>query len=710
MSLFNRQRQPDPQELLNTILAFIQAENWPDSRRVVEQHPELLTGVADGLLAQLADAHEDDGARRTVEEHRALLLRCREVGIEAAFAELVGATGVPAPPGLQHILTELSRPARISDMPHRAHLCQQALGMVERAAHPELWAALQVELANSLAQNPRGHRAENVEQALEVMTREAMPDGHRRTQRNLANLCFENRRWFKAVVAFRGALEIGGLLYRAAATPEARRAELGEIRDLPSRLAFALVRTATGANDAPLQEAALTLEQNRARWLSEALALHSQKPPHVPESAWQAFAAIRERVQHLLAEARLPETTPGKRDFLTLSEELSAAYATLDEAVAEIRRHDDTFMPAPTFDQIQDAISGVGAKALVYFAAAPAGTVALIVTEDGVRSLWCNLTEDGLRERIQGPADDPELGGYLGAYIRWLQNPRDPAARAAWFAALDETTRWLWDALMGQLVEALEARDYRQRRAVLIPTGWLAFLPLHAARSPYTYALDRIAFSYAPSARALVHARQAASTAPGERLFAVDNPDGSLRHSTQEVDSVARHFSQPWLARRDHATRNTALHALPQCDVYHFSCHGNNNWNAPLESALWMYGNLEPVPLTVRDLLGATGAQARLAFLSACETGLVGADLPDEVVGLAAGFLQAGAAGVVSTLWAVNETSTGLLAARFYEHWKGDGMEPPEALAAAQRWLRDEAGGGDWSDPYYWAGFTLTGV
>jgi len=57
MSFFNRQRQLDPQELLNTVLAFIQAENWPDSRRVVEQHPELLTGEADGLLAQLAGAH-----------------------------------------------------------------------------------------------------------------------------------------------------------------------------------------------------------------------------------------------------------------------------------------------------------------------------------------------------------------------------------------------------------------------------------------------------------------------------------------------------------------------------------------------------------------------------------------------------------------------------------------------------------------------------
>jgi len=163
--------------------------------------------------------------------------------------------------------------------------------------------------------------------------------------------------------------------------------------------------------------------------------------------------------------------------------------------------------------------------------------------------------------------------------------------------------------------------------------------------------------------------------------------------------------------RGDRATHVTALRALPQCDVYHFACHGSNDWNAPLESALWMYGHPKPLPLTVRDLLEQEeGTQARLAFLSACETGLVGAALPDEVVGLAAGFLQAGAAGVVSTLWAVNDKSTYLLAKRFYAHWKGDGMEPADALAAAQRWLRDEADGGDWAHLYHWAGFTLTGV
>ena len=88
---------------------------------------------------------------------------------------------------LQSILQELARPMGILDMQRRVQLCQQALTMADRADQPQLWAGLQVELANSLAQNHQGEGAENFEraikhyqQALEVMTRMAMPSRGRR--------------------------------------------------------------------------------------------------------------------------------------------------------------------------------------------------------------------------------------------------------------------------------------------------------------------------------------------------------------------------------------------------------------------------------------------------------------------------------------------------------------------------------------------------
>ena len=45
-------------------------------------------------------------------------------------------------------------------------LCERALMMIAREANPELWATLQIELAKSLGQNPRGDRARNLEWAI----------------------------------------------------------------------------------------------------------------------------------------------------------------------------------------------------------------------------------------------------------------------------------------------------------------------------------------------------------------------------------------------------------------------------------------------------------------------------------------------------------------------------------------------------------------
>ncbi|MCB0129778.1 MAG: hypothetical protein KDD78_02980, partial [Caldilineaceae bacterium] len=63
---------------------------------------------------------------------------------------------------LQAILGELSQPARRTDMPRRIELCRRALSLVNRGQQSSLWAALQGELGNSLAQSLRGERAENL--------------------------------------------------------------------------------------------------------------------------------------------------------------------------------------------------------------------------------------------------------------------------------------------------------------------------------------------------------------------------------------------------------------------------------------------------------------------------------------------------------------------------------------------------------------------
>ncbi|MFQ5614455.1 MAG: CHAT domain-containing protein, partial [Anaerolineae bacterium] len=325
---------------------------------------------------------------------------------------------------------------------------------------------------------------------------------------------------------------------------------------------------------------------------------------------------------------------------------------------------------------------------LVYLLATAAGGLALVVHAAGVEAVWLDdFNEAHLRELLVGPAGGPGLGGWFGAYAAWHDNYQ------AWLDTLAKVTGQLWPALMGPVVDCLT--ELGASEAVLIPAGLLALLPLHAAWTVQNgrrqYALDRVAFSYAPSARALTHARRLAAASPGESLLAVDEPQpvtggGPLPNSEAEVAAIAALFDAPQVVRGQQATRQALLAALPQAQVVHFSCHGATNWAAPLHSGLLMAGD---EMLTVQDTLGLHLAGARLATLSACETGLIGADLPDEVVALPAAFVQAGFAGVVASLWSVAEISTAMLMERFYRLWRHDGLSPALALREAQRWLRD---------------------
>ncbi|MFW5735166.1 MAG: CHAT domain-containing protein, partial [Oceanidesulfovibrio sp.] len=537
-------------------------------------------------------------------------------------------------------------------------------------------------------------------QALEVYTRQAFPADHRRTQRNLANLYFGEGRWAEAVAAFQGALAAGDLLYMAAATPEARRAELREVRDLPADLSYALAQTATDGERASLQEAVLALEQNRARWLGEAFALRSERPPGVPDEAWRRFIAAGEQIRDLQAEARLPEDTPGKRVYIAISQKLSSAHAALEEAVDEVRRHAPDFMPISTFADVQVAAK---VSPLVYIAATSAGGLALIVRDDEITPVWLDaLTDEALNKRVRGLTGDEWreifaqwgkgdvtlqgidkiFGGYLSTYRVWRFDRRNDVARAAWFAALEKTIAWLRETVMRPLRESLPEGA---ALVTLIPTGDLALLPLHAAPS-LPGEKRRPVFTYAPNARALAAAREtAAQISPPYSLLAVDNPDGSLRFSDEEVAAALDAFDQTHHLANVRATASAVQAGLPQHSVWHFSTHGRAGWEQPLDGELLVADGT----ITLRDLLQLQGTRARLAVLSACETGVPGTELPDEVIGLPTGLLQAGVAGVVGSLWAVNDLSTALLMMRFYQAWRVEGQAPPDALHTAQTWLRE---------------------
>lgn len=618
---------------------------------------------------------------------------------------------------------------------------EEVVTLFPREAGPTVWATAARGVAKAYQSRISGNREGNVQHALKgfydalgVYELKSWPREHLKTQLDLAMLLFKERRWKEAAESFRAALAAHSLLYGAAATPEARQAELREVRRVSEHLAYAL------AKGGDLVEAVVVLERGRARGLVEALELDEAPLDRLLAPDRDAFDKTRTWIHLLQTEARLPEDTPAKRSFIVLSEELHAAYADLEKLIADIRERFPQFLPETNLTDIQAAASSAP---FVYALTTEVGGLAIVIPPNSdakIAPVWLpEFTERSLMEH---------LVAYFGAHSAWSVVPADESKREAWFLALDSTAQWLWQVAMGPIVEALASFP----RAVLIPTGFLSLLPLHASwkedKSKPTgrhYALDSLAFSYAPSAKSLLAVREVASSTVPNEVLAIEEPrpvwGGPLPSSEDEVMVVTSSFADHHVLRHEQATREAVLAALPKYSVLHFACHGSADFRQPLNSGMAM-ANYQS--LTLRNFLDLHLPQARLAVLSACETGLPGTELPDEVLSLPAGPLQAGVAGIAASLWSVADISTMMLMARFYDLWRKGVREPVEALREAQQWLTSTAAEmklADWYEqkyevsrrsdpdafawmtyyraspqvrpfehPYFWGGFFFTGV
>jgi CHAT domain-containing protein/Tfp pilus assembly protein PilF len=159
------------------------------------------------------------------------------------------------------------------------------------------------------------------------------------------------------------------------------------------------------------------------------------------------------------------------------------------------------------------------------------------------------------------------------------------------------------------------------------------------------------------------------------------------------------------------ADRATATgEELSQYRYVHFATHGLLDSERPGLSALALslvdeQGKPQDGFLRAHEIYNLN-LPAELVTLSACQTGL-GKEIKGEgLVGLTRGFMYAGAARVVVSLWNVNDEATSELMAKFYQRIFKEGERPAAALRSAQveMWRSSQ-----WRAPYFWAAFVLQG-
>lgn len=184
-----------------------------------------------------------------------------------------------------------------------------------------------------------------------------------------------------------------------------------------------------------------------------------------------------------------------------------------------------------------------------------------------------------------------------------------------------------------------------------------------------------------------------------------------LTFSEREAEVIAGLVPQGEVFKGYDASRATVTSGkLAGYRMLHFATHGLIDSRRPELSSLVLSlfnerGEPQNGLLRLHDIYNLK-LQADLVVLSACQTAL-GQEIRGEgLVGLTRGFMYAGAARVVASLWSVDDRATSVLMQRFYRHMISGGMSPAAALRQAQSEMSREA---RWQDPYYWAAFSLQG-
>ena len=300
-----------------------------------------------------------------------------------------------------------------------------------------------------------------------------------------------------------------------------------------------------------------------------------------------------------------------------------------------------------------------------------------------------------------------------------------------------EYLSWLWRSCVEKILDKVRTISDPAGRDPLriwwVGSGLAASMPFHAAgihsMNATENAYSRTVSSYAPSIKALAHAREQAkeeirtrgslliATMPTTPAQENEKPPCSLLGVSEEKDKVlelskghlpAEHVEQPSVGQ--------VIEELQHCSVAHFACHGSTDHIDPSKSRLILQkreeATLKQDWLTVGRISELNLSYARIAYLSACSTAQNRATrLSDEVIHVVSGFQVAGFPHVVGCLWpsidrVCVEVADGFYSALFRQ---GESLWEKGEMALALREAVMSVRAEDMEMPLNWAQFVHYG-
>ncbi|MEH2020171.1 CHAT domain-containing protein, partial [Nostoc sp.] len=633
-----------------------------------------------------------------------------------------------------------------------------ALTVRTREALPIDWAATQNNLANAYRDRIKGDRADNIEQAiaaytaaLTVRTREALPIDWAETlwMRGIAHQ--DTNKFDLAYNDFESAIvTVESLREEIVSGEESKRKQAEHFNQVYSRM----VEVCWQLNK--ITEAIEYVERSKTRNLVEQILERDSKTIFPPE----VFTQL-EKYRDEIAVGQYQIQNGKAENPKVLAQHLQQLRNQRNEL-------QNQYLPVGygfKFDSFQGSLDGH--TAIIEWYILNDKILAFIVTKQGELSVWQSQPED---RQALGNWRNEYLQNYYGQKDQWLNNLGEALKELASILHIDEILTQIpkhCDKLIlipHQFLHlfplhAIPINQKSENSSCLLDlfAGGVSYAPscqllqqvqqrqrpnfqsLFAIQNPtedlnYTDLEVQVIQSYFNTSNVL---KKTAAT-----LTAINNSDLNTYHCT--------HFSCHGYFNLTNPGKSALILAnAPIADT-------------PTKPDSERYLNLRAGEthdlekcLTLDKIFSLKLEKCRLVTLSACETGLIDFNnTSDEYIGLPSGFLLAGSPSVVSSLWKVDDLSTSFLMIKFYENlFKLGRLEAGDiaiALKEAQNWLRNLTIEGldifleehktqiekvlaqlrvgqriifqeslklikqrqplPFANPYYWAGFTASGL
>ncbi|QIR41292.1 CHAT domain-containing protein [Tolypothrix sp. PCC 7910] len=570
-----------------------------------------------------------------------------------------------------------------------------ALTVYTREALPVDWAMTQNNLAIAYSNRIKGDRADNIEKAiaaytaaLTVYTKEALPVDWAETLFALGRTYQDVNRFDLAYSAFKSAIDtVESLREEIISGEESKRKQAENFNKVYSRVLEVCLQLNK------ITEALEYAERSKTRNLVEQILERDAKtifPADVVtqlETYRDEIATGQYQIQNGKAE--------NPQDLAKHLQELRRQRNELQNRYLPVGYSFD-------FHSFQATLN-VNTVIIEWYILNDK-ILAFIFTKTGEVTVWQSQPEDREALYIWG---NQYLQNYYLQKDQWLNSLESELKQLAAILHIEEII-----AIINQLSKHCNQLILIPHRFLhLFPLHALP-VNQNAASYSNLLDLFPHGVSYAPSCQLLQQLQQR-KRPDFQSLFAVQNPTGDLNYTDLEVQVIQSYFYPAKVLEKTAATLTAINQSeLNTYHCAHFSCHGYFNLTNASQSGLVLanaavedtatksnserYLNVRAGEthdlekcLTLAKIFALHLENCRLVTLSACETGLIDFEnSSDEYIGLPSGFLLAGSKAVVSSLWTVSDLSTAFLMIKFYENLQTINTVSL-ALNQAQQWLRN---------------------